>query len=137
MKMTQNIGAWGEYYAARLYLQKGYRLLARNSFNRKGKQFGEIDFIVCKGGLIVFVEVKTRISSKYGYPQDSVTKFKQLRIIKAVEWFRNQNPNYLLLQPRIDVCAIILSESVKFSLLPDLDKFVKYCKIITNAVELN
>lgn len=137
MKTFQHIGAWGEYYAARLYLQKGYKLLARNSFNRKGKQFGEIDFIVRKGGLIVFVEVKTRISSKYGWPQDSVTKHKQIRIIKAVEWFRSQHPSYVFLQPRIDVCAIILSESVKASFVPDLDKFVKYCKIITNAVELN
>lgn len=136
MKAIDNIGAWGEYYAARLYVKKGYKLLARNSYNHKGKRYGEIDFVVTHGSKIVFVEVKTRLSNKYGNPEESVTLQKQKRIIKAVQWFLNQHPQFSSYQPRIDVCSIILSEAAAFSFLPDLDKFVKYSKIITNAVEL-
>ena len=137
MNINKNIGAWGEFYAAKLYLTRGYKLLVRNSFNRKGKQLGEIDLILSRNNVLVFVEVKTRASGKYGYPEESVTYQKQQRIIKAVQWFLNSHPEFQNFQPRIDVCAILLLESAKLCFAPDLDKFVKYSKIITNAVELN
>lgn len=136
MNQTQHIGACGEFYATKLYLSKGYKLLVRNSFNRKGKQYGEIDFIVVRNNQLVFVEVKTRLSNRYGLPEESVTRSKQERIIKAVQWFLSKHPQYQHFQPRIDVCAILLTEAAALSFLPDLDKFVKYSKIFTNAVEL-
>ena len=137
MNINKNIGSWGEFYVARLYLARGYKLLVKNSFNRKGKQLGEIDLILSRKNVLVFVEVKTRVSGKYGYPEESVTYQKQQRIIKAVQWFLNSHSEFQNFQPRIDVCAILLLESAKFCFAPDLDKFVKYSKIITNAVELN
>lgn len=131
------LGAWGEYYAARLYSRQGYKILMKNSFNHTGKQMGEIDLIVLGKNQIIFVEVKTRISSRFGLPEEAITGSKRQRIIKIVNWFLATHQHYQILQPRIDVCAILLSSAAKIPNHSDLDKFVKYAKIITNAVELN
>lgn len=134
---NKSIGAWGEHYASRLYIKQGYKLLVRNSFNHTGKQMGEIDFIVLGRNQIIFVEVKTRLSNKYGLPEESITFSKRQRLLKVVFWFLSRYPSYQYLQPRIDVCAILLAEASKALPDSDLDKFVKYAKIITNAVDLN
>ncbi len=131
------LGAWGEYYAARLYSRQGYKILMKNSFNHTGKQIGEIDLIVLGKNQIIFVEVKTRVSSRFGLPEESISNHKRQRLIKIVNWFLVKHKQYQNLQPRIDVCAILLSSAAKIPNNSDLDKFVKYAKIITNAVELN
>ncbi|QQS22821.1 YraN family protein [bacterium] len=137
MNQDKTLGAWGENYAARLYIRQGYKLLTRNSFNHTGKQMGEIDLIVLGKNQIIFVEVKTRVSSKYGLPEEAVPAQKQARLLKVVTWFLARHSQYRNLQPRIDVCAILLSSAARALPASSLDKFVKYSKIITNAVELN
>ena len=81
------LGAWGEYYAARLYSRQGYKILMKNSFNHTGKQIGEIDLIVLGKNQIIFVEVKTRVSSRFGLPEESISNHKRQRLIKIVNWF--------------------------------------------------
>lgn len=49
-------GATAEWLAAGFLMLKGYRLLAR----RVGGKGGEIDLVMRRGDLIVFVEVKAR-----------------------------------------------------------------------------
>ncbi len=135
-KLNIELGDWGEHYAARIYIKQGYRLLARNSFNRTGKQMGEIDLIMLGKNQIIFVEVKTRLSSKYGLPEEALSTHKKQRLIKVVTWFLTRHREYQIFQPRIDVCAILVVEAAKMVPKTDLDKFVKYAKIITNAVTL-
>ncbi|MBE7034750.1 MAG: YraN family protein [Ruminococcaceae bacterium] len=80
---TQHIGQLGEK-AARAYLKKqGYRILAKNYKKVMGKIIGEIDIVAQKGGLISFVEVKTRSREDYGLPCEFVTKSKQQKIIRT------------------------------------------------------
>jgi putative endonuclease len=130
------LGAWGENYASQIYLKQGFSVLLKNSFNRVGKQLGEIDIIVKRGNLLVFVEVKTRISGKFGLPEESVSFAKQQKILRSVNWFLYQFPEYQTWRLRIDVCAILLNQVVQLGTSFNLDKSVKYSKIITNAVEL-
>ena len=137
MNKKEALGAWGEYYAARLYQKAGFQILLRNSFNRSGKQLGEIDLIARRGEVLVFVEVKTRISTQFGLPEESISYFKRQRLARSAQWFLAKFPVYAGLRPRIDVCAILLSEGARQTTNRDLDKFVKYSKIFTNAVELN
>lgn len=137
MQTDSSIGVWGEYYASRLYLAQGYQIIAKNSYNHKGKQVGEIDLVAVRKNQIVFVEVKTRINNSFGSPEEAVTVAKQKRLVAAVQWFLNQFPQFIQLFPRIDVCAIVLNQAAKNWPNSDLDKFVRYSKIITNAVELN
>ncbi|HMQ01706.1 MAG TPA: YraN family protein, partial [Candidatus Doudnabacteria bacterium] len=123
------LGAWGEAYAARLYERAGFQVLLRNSFNRSGKQLGEIDVIARRKDLLTFIEVKTRIAVKFGLPEESISYFKQKRIISSVQWFLAKYPEYAHFRPRIDVCAILLTKAPSISQSRNLDNFVKYSKI--------
>lgn len=66
------LGRYGENEAARYLKQRGYRILARNY----RCPHGEIDIICSREGILVFVEVKTRISQCCGAPQEAVTPKK-------------------------------------------------------------
>lgn len=136
MITDSQLGAWGEAYAARLYQRAGFQIIIRNSFNSNGKRLGEIDLIVRRKDVLVFVEVKTRISVRFGLPEESIGYSKRQRLIKSARWFLSKFPEFTQLRPRIDVCAILIAESAYHSSNRNLDKFVKYSKIITNAVEL-
>lgn len=93
-------GKKGEDLALNYLKNKGYELIVRN-FRSK---FGEIDLIVKDGEVIVFVEVKYRLSDDYGSPKDAVTYDKIKKIIKTAEYFivkNNLNSLY-----RFDVVSI-------------------------------
>jgi putative endonuclease len=67
----------GEDIAARFLAAKGWRIVGRNV--RCGRA-GEIDIVAERGGVLAFVEVKTRRSQRYGTPAEAVTWRKQARI---------------------------------------------------------
>jgi putative endonuclease len=73
----------GENVAANYLKNKGYRIIERNY----RKQRAEIDIIAKKDEMIVFVEVKTRKNSNFGYGFEAVTRHKQEQIIKAAKLF--------------------------------------------------
>jgi len=65
---------------ARNFLQeKGYRILESNY----RCPFGEIDIVAQDGDETVFVEVRTRQSTSYGTPEESLTLAKQQRLLAA------------------------------------------------------
>ncbi len=56
------LGAEGEDLAARWYEDHGYEVLERNWRRREG----EVDLIVRQGKTVVFCEVKTRTTDRFG-----------------------------------------------------------------------
>jgi putative endonuclease len=132
-----SLGLWGENYAWKLYAKQGFKLLVQNSFNHTGKRMGEIDLVLRHKQWLVFVEVKTRLSVEFGAPEESISASKKLRLLRVVQWFLNSHAEYQVYQPRIDVCAIMLSDGARLGNFQHFDKFVKYAKIISNAVDLN
>lgn len=72
----QALGARGERLAADWYLAHGYEVVARNWRCREG----EIDLVVARDGALVFCEVKTRSSDRFGVPAEAVTPAKQRRL---------------------------------------------------------
>jgi putative endonuclease len=72
----QRLGARGEQLAAHWYCARGYRIVARNWRCAEG----ELDLVVLGGGDLVFCEVKTRSSDRFGSPADAVTAVKQRRL---------------------------------------------------------
>lgn len=81
--MNQKTGRKGEDLAARYLIDKGYDIVARNYRTR----YGELDIICRLKKTIIFVEVKTRTSQKYGLPQEAVTSKKIDHIRKAALMF--------------------------------------------------
>ena len=100
---NKDFGNSGENIAF-LFLQgKGYAIIERNY--RAWRK--EIDIIAKKDGYIVFAEVKTRRSAKFGTPSQSVGKEKQKHIITAAKKFLLESgARYSALQPRFDVIEI-------------------------------
>lgn len=81
-------GRQGEDIAARYLQTRGYHILARNVRT----PHGEIDLIARKDDILVFVEVKTRTSHKFGFPEEAVTPRKQAHLLAAAETYLAQHP---------------------------------------------
>ncbi len=82
MKTRKELGALGEEMAAGMLKEKGYAIIEQNFRCR----YGEIDIIARDGDKIIFIEVKTRRSLKYGFPEEAVDfrKQKRLRLLAAL-----------------------------------------------------
>jgi putative endonuclease len=75
----QVLGRRGERTAAEFLERAGLRILERRFRLRRG----EIDLIALEADLVVFVEVKTRRGSAYGFPAESVTASKRRKLARA------------------------------------------------------
>jgi putative endonuclease len=73
---NQRLGQRGETLATRWYEDHGYRVVDRNWRCPRG----EIDLVASGHGVVVFCEVKTRSSYRFGHPAEAVTAAKQHRI---------------------------------------------------------
>lgn len=105
---TLTAGKLGEEAARELLKKRGYKILDENFRSR----FGEIDIVALDpsagsglNGTLVFVEVKTRWSVKYGIPEEAVTPWKLLKIIKTGEYYKLVHPETPDLM-RVDVIAV-------------------------------
>lgn len=80
---TQEAGRQAEARAENYLLKKGFSTVNRNY----SWKTGEIDLIMEKKDLLVFVEVRLRQNSDYGSGADSVTYSKQTKIINTAKRF--------------------------------------------------
>lgn len=79
----QLAGQAGEEQALRYLTKQGFALVERN-FQCRG---GEIDLIMQKNGMLVFVEVRKRASAQFGGAAASVIPAKQARLKKAAQFY--------------------------------------------------
>lgn len=98
-------GQKGEDLAASYLQQRGYKIIERN-WKYKNK---EIDIIAYEGQTLVFVEVKTRNGTSFGYPEEFVNSKKQRNIIFASEQYLWESRHKG--EIRYDIVAIILKEN--------------------------
>lgn len=85
MRAKDGIGIYGEQVAARVLIDAGMTVLARNWRCADG----EIDIVARDGNALVVCEVKTRSSTRFGEPIEAITKAKALRLRRlAVLWIR-------------------------------------------------
>lgn len=107
MYIKQEIGKLGEDIATNYLKQKGYKILDRNFECRQG----EIDIIAIDKKEIVFIEVKTRTSNKYGTPSEAVNKIKQKHMLQTIKYYlyiRNLSDEFI----RIDVIEVYVKDNV-------------------------
>lgn len=83
MYIKQEIGKLGEDIATNFLTEKGYAILDRNFECRQG----EIDIIAKDKEEMVFIEVKTRTSNKYGAPSEAVNKIKQKHMLQSIKYY--------------------------------------------------
>ena len=99
---VRSLGKKGEEDAAQHLKKEGYKILEMNY--RWGK--GEIDIICQKKKLIIFVEVKTRESLRFGDPVEAVDRRKQKQILKIAERYLVLEKLYGKIDCRFDVITI-------------------------------
>lgn len=101
MAKHNETGIKGEELAQNFLLKKGYKILNCNwRWERK-----EIDIVAEVDSLLVFVEVKTRATTYFGFPEDAVDFRKQDFMKLAAEEYMYQHPQYTRI--RFDVISII------------------------------
>lgn len=103
-KCNKNIGNYGENIVELFIKKKHHKILHRNFIIKKG----EIDIISKYNDIIIFTEVKTRYSNKYGAPLQSITISKQNNIKKVANYYiyLNKLHNFYI---RFDVAEVILN----------------------------
>lgn len=116
----QSLGKWGEKIAAEYLIESGYTILARNART----PFGEID-LIARHNLdasqeIVIVEVKTRSSTIFGFPEEAVSRQKREHLKNSAEAYMVQHPELGTFW-RVDVIAIQRSAG---NAQPDIRHFV-------------
>ncbi len=105
-----NIGRFGEALASKFLRERGYKILKSNYFIRGG----ELDLITQKDAIIVFVEVKTRISKNFGSPEEACTARKKHTLLRTIyTYLADQTCNHPAKLWRCDLIAIQFTGSQK------------------------
>jgi len=101
MMKRRDTGIRGEQLACEFLGNNGYQIIERN-FRCPG---GEVDIIARYQDTLIFVEVRTKRSLRFGTPEESITpaKMEKLRNVAAYYWQSHDN---LPDSWRIDVIAI-------------------------------
>lgn len=102
--MTNNkrIGNLGEQLAADFLIKNGYTVLERNYRT----PYGELDIIAKDTDTVIFVEVKTRSSARFGTGFEAITAKKQSTLLKCAAHYAETNA--LDCPMRIDAVEIML-----------------------------
>ena len=81
---TRSVGQLAEQRAAKfLEDQFGYRILQRNYSCR----LGEVDLVAEEAGVLVFIEVRSRTTSRYGEAIETISSAKRRKIALTARHF--------------------------------------------------
>jgi|LADL02.1.fsa_nt_gi putative endonuclease len=98
----QELARWGEI-TAKGFLEKSNIQIIKQNYRTKN---GEIDLIGLDNDDLIFIEVKTRSSKEFGFPEEAVDskKIEKIEVVANdyVDHYPKNNVNW-----RIDVIAII------------------------------
>jgi putative endonuclease len=117
----QNYGTAGESMAARFLAAQGYEIVICNYKNR----YGEIDIIAMDGETLVFIEVKSRRSDRFGSARESVSRAKQKKISMVALGYLKSTGS-VRRKARFDVVAVNSNASAP----------VNHIELIKNAFDL-
>lgn len=111
MSRRKKLGDKGENLALKKLRSKGYRILDRNFRTPEG----EIDIIAQKNKTLIFIEVKTRSTDKFGLAEEAITPQKIKKIIKAGQKYHSLHPKLPELM-RVDAVVIKKTDHQKETL---------------------
>jgi len=113
MANHNELGKLGEEIARKFLEEKGYRIKATNWTWGKA----ELDIVAEDGNILVFVEVKTRQSITFGYPEESVgSKKEKMMYAAAVEYMDAINYEKEI---RFDIISVTMEPKLKVEHFPD------------------
>ena len=101
----RKLGDQGEDLAAVALKKQGYKIVERNYVT----PLGEIDLIAKQKGVLVFIEVKTRKSGRFGAPAEAVHPAKQTKLRRLADYYLKQN-RLGEVPVRFDVVSIVIEQ---------------------------
>ena len=105
------LGRHGERKASAYLKKQGYRILGTN-FRCKA---GEVDIIAADHETLVFVEVKTRSSDKFGTPQEAVTAAKLRTLRQVAHYYLRETDAPNTIPVRYDILALTIDQNTRVS----------------------
>ncbi len=102
LNSQQRFGKNSETIASKLLVGQGYKILETNYKTK----LGEIDIIAKDRETLVFVEVKSRRSMRFGDPKFSITRKKKIKISMAALLYLKKT-NQMNKKARFDVVTIL------------------------------
>lgn len=116
MSKNRKIGDLGEELSVKFLIERGYQIIERNwTVGHK-----EIDIIAKENDIYIFVEVKTRTSSKMGMPEESISERKIQSVTEAARIYLYEKQYKDI---RFDVISILLKKEQAPELLHIKDAF--------------
>jgi putative endonuclease len=97
---NKSLGPQGEDIAIKYLQAKGLKIILRNYKT----PIGEADIVAVDKDTIVFVEVKTRSSVRYGEPFEAVNERKRDKLMKIAMYYQKQRGQETKI--RFDVVSI-------------------------------
>ncbi len=104
-KSKLEIGQEAELAAASFLEKKGYRIIEKNYRFRKA----EVDLIAEHNGHLVFIEVRSKKNSDFGFPEETISSRKEELYLQAAAHYMEKNSSELKL--RFDLISIIHTTS--------------------------
>ena len=108
-------GVLGENLAREYLINKGFTILHQNWRH----SHWEVDFIASLNNTLHFIEIKTRRSKKFGYPEEDVTKKKLANLINASEEFIFLHPEWKFIKFDILSISISKNEPIEYFFIED------------------
>ena len=116
----REIGILGEKLAGEFLESKGYRVKCKNFRT----PFGELDIVAKHKNSLVFIEVRSRTTSSLGPPFESITRCKQIHIIKNAMFYLKR---YGLTDSacRIDIISVKLDSRHRLEKIDHIENAVE------------
>ena len=102
---NKSYGTAGEIEAVKYLKKNKYKVIQTNYICK----VGEIDIIAQKDDVVVFVEVKSRSTKKFGLPREAVTTYKQNKIRSVASYYLMETAGFDS-KCRFDVIEILDGE---------------------------
>ena len=116
MAKHNQTGSSGEAMAVEYLLGKGFKILHQNWRH----SHWEVDIIAEKETVLHFIEVKTRRTRRFGFPEDNVDKKKIKNLINAAEEYLYQQPQWKRIQFDILSITMLKEEAVEYFFIEDV-----------------
>ena len=103
MATHNDLGKKGEEIAAAYLINKGHKILVQNYRHEKA----EVDIISAHSDTVIFTEVKTRSTDRYGFPEESVSTKKKEKLREAMDHYLAENN--IKEESRFDIISIVIN----------------------------
>ena len=101
-----DIGKFGENLAVDFLTKRGYKIADRNF----SCPLGEMDLVARENGVVVFIEVKSRSSIRFGLPQEAVDFNKRRKLAQVALFYMKMN-NLSGMGMRFDVVSVLINRA--------------------------